>query len=193
MLRWHAMIVLACAMGHGGHAYGYSPRRDVDLRLRFNGLDNLPDFDFYLKYRVAGSLHLAPVRGQAVELKAPSEGSLSEVFLVAVAHGQHIAVPNPINNEWLGKAPPGGLQSAPLQAKKNGPLLPGWPSVLVEITYHVSIDGPTLEARCVRRSDEFPWDSLAELFAVVGAGVSLFVLVVAYWRFRNRRRATSIG
>jgi hypothetical protein len=87
--------------------------------LRFDNLADYPDFDFYLKYARGpgnpyGSPYLAQVRSGEVFHQFEGSGrKAQEVFLLAVPRGQHPPSPQR-GHEWLMEAPPGCLQSSPL-------------------------------------------------------------------------------
>jgi hypothetical protein len=160
------------------------PRFNLDIKIRFENLDEYPDHDFYLKYGLSRRNPTDGLRwtkldsGALTQLEGPGDQKTA-VFLVALPRGTPPPpVPKENRQDWLAKAPPGGLQSAALQGVGNGS----------EITYRAHIDGDTLSAEFVDSVNPF-WRTVMLICGsccltvfILGSVVTVFLV---WWLWRR--------
>ncbi len=162
------------------------PQPNLDIKFRFENLDQYPDHDFYLKYGLGRGNPQASLRwtklasGTLTKLEGTGN-RVTSIFLVALPRGTPPPpTPKEDRNDWFSKAPPGGLQSAPLLAN-NGD----------EVTYRAILDAETLRAEFVDSAN--PWQRT--LMLIGGGCLTVFVLFVfalvllVRWLFVRAKKA----
>lgn len=163
------------------------PSPSINIKIRFENLDQYPNYDFYLKYglsRGRPAPHITKLESGTMTQLEGRGNRVTSVFLVAIAKG----APPPKaedKQDWLSKAPPGGLQSEALPGLDNG----------VEATYRAHIEGETLRAEFVDSTN--PEQNM--LLAIAGGCISacvLFVVAVVLlvvWLWGRASKATQHG
>ena len=190
-------VGLVLAMANDANAY--KPATNIDLRIRFENLQDFPEHTFFLKFR-RGSSYERNESLQLIELKPGSATAIvashiGDVFLLALPRGQKIEVPEAVSDEWIRFVPPGALQTAALTTVPKGRKLPGHPGDHrrrnSEIVYRVRIDAAAIEATCVDWISFDPppsndWIVFAVL-AIFAAGVLWFLARSLRQSLRNRQ------
>jgi hypothetical protein len=194
-----ALVLLGPAAGvRGDAAPGLFERsRDFDPQLRFENLADYPDFDFYLKYgRARGnprsSTHLTPVTS-GVTIRLEGKGRyFTEVFLIAVPHGQKPPALRK-DREGLTEEVPGVLQSHAL----TGVVYNSSPTDESDgyvLRYSVSIKDGNLEVTSLPRELIF-WEWVRGRLPYLLVGLALFLTVawIGIWVLRRLRRRKPWG
>jgi hypothetical protein len=193
-LRWIiAAIAIAAIAAESARAdMGYIP--PVNIHLRFDNLDDYPDYDFYLKYGIAqgnpyAGLRLMKLTAASTLTKLEGEGRrLTLVYLMAVPRGRAVAPPPPLSQDvsWLNAAPEGAIQSE-LRWKDdyqldnhNG----------CSAFYRISLDGKQLTATWVG-GEEPPATSPWRWAAFAGIALSVIIAVIGLVWIKRRRRIRS--
>ncbi len=193
MPRPIVLIAMALALAAEARADLPSPvRRDLDIRLCFENLDEYPEYDFFLRYTLTrGNPAGGPGRFTRVESGSLTRlertgGRSTDVHLVAVRRSQPIQIPEELQNKrgiTLGEKLPGTLQSTALQGDAAGNRLTGGFDNC-EITYRVRMKGESLRAEFIESKN--PGSNLA--LAIVGITVSALVLFVGFVFTRERKK-----
>jgi hypothetical protein len=193
------LVLLGPAAGVRGDAAPgpFEWSRDFDPQLRFENLADYPDFDFYLSYGRGGGKprrgrYLTPVTsGVTVRLEGTGK-RLTEVFLIAVPHGQKPPTPRE-DRDWLSKGAPGVLQSHALDGVEHN-----W-SIADEndgyvLRYSVSIkDGRLVTSSLPRELLFWEWVRGRLPYLLVGLALFLVVAWVGIWVLRRLRRRKPWG
>ena len=161
------------------------PRTNIDIRVRFENLDEYPNFDFYLKYELGYAMYLTKVESNKM-IRLEGVGTrVSDVYLMAIPRGQ-VADPHkhreyPDKDNWLRTPQKGALQS------------PGFPEVFNghEIDYRVQIEDNQLYVIWVKsRTPWFPHEATDQLALLcVGFSLSAFFIAAGFVIRRRRKRA----
>lgn len=200
-LFWAAMVgaLSSLSLASRPAVADIGPYRPLDIRVRFENLADYPAYDFYLKYGLGRgnpyvSLHLTRAESGA-ERRLEGEGNwMTEVYLLAVPHGQQPPPAPPVGTEkgreWLEEVPSGALQSDPLPGKTPGSRLSGG-KARKPVSYRVRIDGGRLQVDCTdEQTIEGNNPAGADSWWAVPAGlVACAVLAVGglVWLSRARR------
>ncbi len=176
---------------------GFGFRRDLNFRVRFENLDDYPAYDFYLKFSLGAgtpyaSPHLTKVNsGRPTQLQGQGN-RLTEVYLLAVPHGQEVGRPPTVadGGKWLSDIPSGGLQSDSLPGDKAQTELTGEFDGFT-CSYRVRIEGNNLAVTWVG-AEAPPSEALTWLAwgctGVAGLALSAALAVgVLVWLLRSRR------
>jgi hypothetical protein len=170
--------------------------RNVQVRVQFHGLENYPEFDFYLQYGRSGGyawpgMYLVPVASDVVQL-LPGEGRrMSDVVLVVVPHGQEPIKPTADERDPRQfKKIPGEMRSQTLSGARNDEANAGF-----VLPYRVTIHDGIVEAT----AETAELLSLGEWLGVHPITVGFWLAVVialvgwgfARWRWRSARAAGS--
>jgi hypothetical protein len=162
------LIALLALPGSARPDAGF-PQSNLDIKFRFENLDQFPEHDFYLKYGLSRGNPMAGLRWTKLEsgtlTKLEGTGTrVTSVFLVALPRGTPPPPPPKGDRDaWLHKAPAGGLQSEPLLANND-----------LEVTYRAHIDGETLHAEFVHSAN--PWQRT--LMLIGGSCLTAVVLFI---------------
>ncbi|HYV36320.1 MAG TPA: hypothetical protein VE988_11485 [Gemmataceae bacterium] len=167
---------------------GFWPRRDLDVRVRFENLSDYPNHDFYLKYGLGSGnpnagLHLTRIQPDSVTRLEGNGSRATELYLLAVPRGQKVEQPptGPDNRKWL-------------TTSSNGAALQSWPFPDMQLedlngytlVFRVRIDQDRLEVTLVRSQAPIPW-------TWIGVATSLGIAVAGIVWIRRFRRAKRLG
>jgi hypothetical protein len=169
------------------------PGPNINVHVRFENLDDYPDFDFYLKYGLSNGnvyrKHTLTKLASGVATRLEGEGHyLTRVYLVAVPRGKAPpAIPdlNEDDSGWHERTAPGTIQSPPLavSAEDSGYICP----------YRATLEGKVLGATALPLEDPPEVRARTRLgFICVGLALSAVVAVWLGLRLARRlRRRTS--
>ena len=178
----------------GAEARGNAPppphvKDPVQIRVRFHGLEDYPDYDFYVEYgRPPWVLNTIPVEAGVIHVLPGHGPQMSGIILRTLPHGQKPTAPLLLRPEVI----PGSLPSAEL---------PGFPSDSVAplagyiMSYRVTIHDGIVEVTAEAAELVAPGEWLGANAITVGVGLAVVIALVGWgfarWRWRPARAAGS--
>jgi hypothetical protein len=189
-------LVFACEI----LARANSPYEGLNMRVRVEGIEEFPQFDFYLKYREfaqdgAEAMRLSLLRpGEPALLEAKR---VEQMVLLAVPRGQGVQIPEAKadGDAWLKNVPAGGLQSDVLKTPEDAE----FPGKRFDsrrhgtvIVYRVQIDNGKLIATCVEwksRYETLRESCIVTCFVISAVLSALVVGILIVLKVRLRRQS----